>query len=298
MMAVTSGRGIVVVTGTSSGIGRATALRLAREGFHVFASVRKEADGRSLLSEAGGGARITPLLMDVTDGASIAAAAEVVEKAAGADGVAGLVNNAGVGLSAPVEHLPLDQLRSLFEVNVFGQVAVTQAFLPLLRRAKGRIVNIGSVGDRIAIPFGGALCASKAALASLNDALRMELRPWGVHVCLVEPGFIVTPAIDKTLGGIDELIAALPPEGARRYGQTMRDFTRSATKRERSGSPPTVVADAVLRALTEKSPSARYPVGQGARVLTTLPRVLPDSLLDRVRLRMLGLPRRFGALER
>ena len=281
------------MTGASSGIGRATALRLVQEGFDVFAGVRKPSDGAALRREAGD--RLLPVEIEVTDERTIDDALTVLREQVGDRGLDGLVNNAGIGLSMPIEYLPLDQLRHQFEVNVFGQVAVTQAFLPLIRQARGRIVNIGSVGSHLTIPFGGPLCASKYAFASLNDALRLELHPFGIHVCMVEPGAIRTPAVDKTLGDVEAAIDRMPAEGAARYGELFRTFTRRAINREQHGSSPDVVADAVHRALTDRHPQARYPVGKDARLLSTLPRILPDGMLDRIRFRLFGIPSKFGA---
>ncbi len=283
----------VVITGASSGIGRASALVLARRGFRVFAGVRKRKDGEALRAEGGG--TVIPIEIDVTDQTTIVAAAKVVQAQLGDRGLDGLVNNAGIATPAPVEYMSPEVLRRQFEVNVFGQIAVTQTFLPLIRRAGGRIVNVGSVGSHIALPFGGALCGSKAAFTSLNDALRLELRPFGIRVCLIEPAAIATPGVDKMLGDPDAVIRALPAEGADRYGGVLREFMQRGYDRESHGSPPEVVAEAVLTALTARRPRVRYPVGAGVRVMETLSRILPDRLLDQVRLRMLGMPTRFGS---
>jgi NAD(P)-dependent dehydrogenase (short-subunit alcohol dehydrogenase family) len=282
----------VFITGASSGIGRAAVAEMRRAGFLVFAAVRKQEDGDGLRAEHG--ADVVPVVMDVTDGPSIAAAAEAVARRLGDRGLDGLVNNAGIGTSLPLEYAPLEVLRHEFEVNVFGQVAVTQAFLPLLRKARGRIVNTGSVGSHLTIPFGGLLCASKYALHSLTDALRLELHPFGIHVALIEPGSIYTPGVEKTLGSVEDTIRRLPPEGAARYGDMLRRFTRRAYERERRGSPPEVVARAIHHALTARRPRVRYPVGEHARMLVTMPRLLPDRLLDRIRFRLFGLSPRFG----
>lgn len=276
----------VVITGTSSGIGRASALRMARAGFRVFAGVRAERDARSLRAEHDG---IVPIEIDVSDAPSIAAAARRLE--AETAGLDGLVNNAGIGLSAPMEYVALDVVRRQFEVNVFGQLAVTQALLPLIRRARGRIVNMGSVGGHIAIPFGGVLCGCKSALRAMNDALRLELRPFGIRVCLIEPGAIATPAVDKTLGDVERTLEELPPEGRARYAVMLREFTRRAYEREQHGSPPEVVAEAVHHALTAARPDSHYLVGKDARLLATLPRLLPDRWLDQLRIRLFGMPR-------
>jgi NAD(P)-dependent dehydrogenase (short-subunit alcohol dehydrogenase family) len=273
----------VVITGTSSGIGRACARRLAGEGFRVFAGVRKTAD-------APAGPGIVPVAIDVADAGSVGAAVETVRSQLGGRGLDGLVNNAGIGLSIPMEYVSLEVVRRHFEVNVFGQLAVTQAFLPLLREARGRIVNMGSVGGRISMPFGGVLCAAKSALASMNDALRLELHPFGIQVSLIEPAAIRTPAADKTLGNIEATIAALPPEGAARYGAMLREFTKRAFERESSGSPPEVVATAVHHALTAERPQTHYPVGKHSRFLSLAPRVLPQRVLDRLRWRLFGIP--------
>ena len=172
--------GHVVVTGSSSGIGRATALYLEQLGFRVIATVRSEQDGQALCSEASGG--IIPLLMDVTDQASIERAKGQVSQAVGDSGLAGLVNNAGIGFVSPLEFAPLDELRRLFEVNVFGLLAVTQAFLPLLRQGRGRVVNISSTASIMVAPFHGPYSASKFAVNGLSDALRLELKPLDVQV--------------------------------------------------------------------------------------------------------------------
>jgi len=291
-MTSTASERTVVVTGASSGIGRASALLLAREGFRVFAGVRTRQDGASLRAE--GGEAVEPLEIDVTKGATVRAAAEMLTARLAERGLSGLVNNAGIAMTAPVEYVSEESLRRQFDVNVFGQIAVTQAFLPLIRAARGRVVNIGSVGAHLTIPFGGVLCASKAAFSALSDALRLELHPFGIHVSLIEPGAIKTPAVDKTLGSIDGAVDALPPEGIARYGDMMREFMRRAYAREANGSPPEVVARAVLDALTSERPRLRYPVGVHARKLAALPRILPERVLDRVRLRLFGMPTSFG----
>jgi NAD(P)-dependent dehydrogenase (short-subunit alcohol dehydrogenase family) len=287
------GRGTVVVTGASSGIGGACAFKLASSGFRVFAGVRKEEDARALEDAATGS--LTPLFLDVTDPDSVASAAETVEEAVGEVGLIGLVNNAGIGEAWPIEYVPLDEFRRQFEVNVFGHLAVTQAFLPLIRAATGRIINVGSVGGRITMPFGGTLSAPRHALVAVNDALRMELYPWGIHVALIEGGSISTRAVDKLEAGAERTIEELPTAGRARYADAYRTAVDRAVARTRAGSSPKVVADAVFRALTDHTPRTRYPVGADTRVLLTLSKVLPDRLLDRVRFRVFGLQGKFGA---
>src|SRR5688500_9161604 len=188
-MADLTGRGAVVITGASTGIGRACAIDLDGRGFRVFAGVRKDEDGERLRSER---PSIEPLRIDVTDAGEIAAARDRVGEEVGERGLAGLVNNAGIAVPGPLEHLPLDEIRRQLEVNVLGQIAVTQAFLPLLRTARGRIVNIGSIGGRVALPLLGPYAGSKHAMEGISDSLRRELRPWGIEVSLVRPGPIAT----------------------------------------------------------------------------------------------------------
>ena len=277
----------VVITGASSGIGRATALRLSRNGWRVIGAVRKESDAQTIRWETKG--RIDTILLDVTDRESIdRAAGEVGERLSGR-GLDGLFNNAGIGTTAPVEYTPLDKVREIFEVNLFGQIAMIQAFLPLIRKAKGRIINNGSVGDHITPPFGGPLASVKAAFASISAALRLELRPQGIEVCLIEPGSINTPAVEKTLGGVEQTIAALPPEGAALYGEAMRRMARTFARNEHAGSPPEAVAAVVERALNDRHPRTRYPAGKDSIKLALLARFLPEKLLDIAILRTFGL---------
>ncbi len=284
----------VVVTGASSGIGRAAAMKLARSGFRVFAGVRKEEDAEAL-EEAAPARSLKPLFIDVTDEHLIASAASTVEEAVGGEGIAGLVNNAGIGEAWPLEYVPLEEFRRQFEVNVFGHLAVTQAFLPLIRAATGRIVIVGSVGGRITMPFGGTLSAPRRALVAVNDALRMELYPWGIHVVLIEGGSISTSAVDKLEAAAEATMEGLPAAGRARYADSYRTAVAHAVARTRAGSPPELVADAIFRALTEPTPKTRYPVGADARVLLALSEVLPDRLLDRLRFRIFGLQGKFDA---
>jgi NAD(P)-dependent dehydrogenase (short-subunit alcohol dehydrogenase family) len=287
----TSEQRVVVITGASSGIGKACASRMIQAGWFVLAGVRKSIDAQKLKQEFGN--NVLPLMIDVEDGASITAAASQAQAEIDARGLHGLVNVAGIGTTSPVEYIRSADLQKMFTVNVFGQLAVTQAFLPFIREVRGRIVNISSVGAHLAIPFGGLLNATKAAFGMLSDAMRLELRPFGIRVSVVEPGAIKTPAVEKTLGNPEGVIQALPPEGAERYGAMLREFTKRAYSREMHGSPPEVVARAVHHALTAKRPRIRYVVGKDARLLATLPKVVPEALFDRLRLRLFGMPSEF-----
>ena len=277
----------IVITGASSGIGRAAALRLARHGWRVFAGVRKDSDAQALAAEAQG--RLEPMLFEITDRASITRAAREVAGRLGGGGLDALFNNAGVGITSPVEYTSIEQLREIFEINLFGQITTIQAFLPLLRAAKGRILNNGSVGDHLAPPFIGPLASSKAAFASMSAALRLELRAQGIRVSVLEPGAINTPAVEKTLGGVERTIAGLPPEGAALYAEPMRRVARTFVEKEHAGSPPEAVAEVVERALNDRSPRTRYPAGKDSRRLALLARFLPEKLLDVAILRTFGL---------
>jgi NAD(P)-dependent dehydrogenase (short-subunit alcohol dehydrogenase family) len=196
----------------------------------------------------------------------------------------------------PVEYITEDDLLEIFNINVFGQIAVTRAFLPLLRTARGRIVNISSVGAHIAIPFGSLINATKSAFGILNDTLRLELHPFGIHVSVVEPGAIKTPAVEKTVGDVEAVIRSLPPKGVAQYGNMLRDFARRAYEREMNGSSPDVVAQAIQHALTAKRPRTRYRVGKHATLLATLAEFLPDRLLDTIRFRIAGMPTEFNSM--
>lgn len=262
-----------MISGASSGIGEACALHLDRLGWRVFAGVRREEDGEALREKASD--RLAPLPLDVTDAASIAEAQHTVAEAVGPGGLDGLVNNAGIPLGGPLEYVPLEQLRYLMEVNFLGLVAVTQAFLPLLRTAGGRIVNMSSIGGRIAMPFVGPYAASKYALEAASDSWRVELRPWGIDVSIIEPGSVETPIWDKTWAAVDDVLSSATEEAIELYGPVV-------DLRERLGAnsmPVEMVCRSVEHALTAKRPKARYLLGREAR-LTVLLRFFPVRLRD------------------
>jgi NAD(P)-dependent dehydrogenase (short-subunit alcohol dehydrogenase family) len=285
---------VVVITGASSGIGRACVSCMFQSGWRVFATVRKARDGDQLRSDFG--TSVTPVTMEVTTRASVIAGAEQVASQLQDSGLDGLVNVAGIGRVRPVEYMSEGDLQEIFETNVFGQIAVTQAFLPLLRTARGRIVNISSVGAHIAIPFASLINATKSAFGIFNDTLRLELHPFGIHVAVIEPGAIKTPAVEKTLGDVEAVIRSLPPKGATQYGDMLREFARRAYEREMNGSSPYVVAQAIQDALTAKRPRTRYRVGKHATLLATLGAMLPDRLLDTIRFRITGIRSEFGSV--
>ncbi len=279
-------RGNVVVTGTSTGIGRAAALRLASEGFSVFAGVRREEDGHALRNDAGGS--VEPLLLDVTSAESIAAAASRIGDATGG-GLAGLVNNAGVAVAGPLEALPIEDFRHQIEVNLIGQVAVTQAMLPMVRAAKGRIVLISSIGGRLATPFMGAYHAAKFGLEAVGDSLRQELAPFGIEVVVVEPGTISTPIWNKGADRAKEAREHLAPDAEDLYGASLDQVEKVARRSNERGIPPEKVADIVLRALITSRPRTRYQVGLDAKVGTRIRRLAGDRLMDRLIARATGL---------
>ncbi|MDZ4859914.1 MAG: SDR family oxidoreductase [Candidatus Hydrogenedentes bacterium] len=273
----THSRGAVVITGASTGIGAACALHLDRIGFRVFAGVRKDSDGDALKSQASD--RFTAIYLDVCDAASIISARDTVKATTGESGLAGLVNNAGISINAPLEFVPLDKLRQQLEVNVIGQIAVTQAFLEPLRASHGRIVNIGSTSGRLSIPMGGPYCASKFAMEALTDSLRMELRPWGIEVALVQPGAIDTPIWEKSVAAGNALLDSLPPRMMELYAPLVAMIKKGASQTAKSAVPAQVVADAVAHALTAAKPKTRYLVGKDARIQMLLAK-LPDRWRD------------------
>jgi NAD(P)-dependent dehydrogenase (short-subunit alcohol dehydrogenase family) len=267
----------VLVTGASTGIGRATALHLVDHGFDVLAGVRTDAAATALADESGG--RVRPVLLDVTDPDAVKAAAEVVTTTTDGRGLAGLVNNAGIPAAGPLELLPMNRIREVIETNVLGQVAVTQAVLPLLRRARGRIVFMSSLSGQVAMPFLGPYAASKHAIEALADSWRRELAPHGVRVALIEPGNIATPIWDKGLdpARLDEL----GPQADRLYGPGLAFALAQGRHAADTAIPAERVARVVRRALTASRPRARYVVGTDAQVVTRLGRHAP-RLLDRV----------------
>jgi NAD(P)-dependent dehydrogenase (short-subunit alcohol dehydrogenase family) len=253
----------VLVTGASSGIGAACAERLTTKGWKVFACVREQG-----AAPAG----TTELVLDVTDGGAIARAAEAVGERLG-----GLVDNAGIAVACPLEYLPLDELRRQLEVNVVGQLAVTQALLPAIRAARGRVVLIGSIAGTSALPFLGPYAISKFSLEALADSLRVELEPDGVHVSIVRPGTIDTPIWSKP----QPLADTLPPEAIERYGARIASMRSVAAARAKNAAPAGAVVDAIEHALTDERPKTRYRVGRDAHIRAAIEK-LPDRLRDRV----------------
>ncbi len=281
-------RGAVVVTGTSTGTGAATAIHLAEQGFHVFAGVRREADGEALQAQTS--AMLRPLIIDVTDGKTIAAAAAAVTDVVGDRGLAGLVNNAGIAKPAPIELQPMADFRMQLEVNLFGPVAMVQAFLPLIRQGGGRIVNVGSIGGLLVLPLNGAYSASKFGIRAISDALRLELRQWNIHVSLIEVAPVKTAIFGKTYAELDGLEKRLGETGYRLYEEQVAAVRRATEKAAADADPPLVIAKAIAHALTSDKPKTRYLVGHGGKGVAVAA-ALPDRARDKALARELGLPK-------
>ncbi|UJW28355.1 SDR family oxidoreductase [Saccharothrix sp. AJ9571] len=267
----------VVVTGASTGIGAATARELARRGFHVLAGVRRDRDADALRADG-----IEPVILDVTEPDHIARLAARFDDGSRTGALRALVNNAAIQLNAPVETLPLSQWRRQFEVNLFGQIAVTQALLPALLRHSGRVINISSVGGRIAMPAYGPYAGTKFALEAVSDSLRRELAPLGVHVVVIEPGAVRTQMASRVAATANELAAAMSPEQRDRYGKLIQATNAHSAAHAPNGRPPEDAARVIAKAVTAAKPRTRYTVGRDAALITRLTRVLPDRVLDRV----------------
>jgi NAD(P)-dependent dehydrogenase (short-subunit alcohol dehydrogenase family) len=264
----------VIISGASTGIGRACALHMDKLGWRVFAGVRSQADADSLRKEAS--AALRPLFLDVTDAKSIGEAQALVSKAVGAEGVTGLVNNAGIAYGGPVELLDLDQMRRGFEVNFFGLIAVTQAFLPLLRLGGGRIVNMSSISGMVASPYLSPYSTSKWAMEALSDILRVELHQWNIKVSVVQPGAIDTPIWSKGLETANQILEKAPSELMRLYIPETDSWKAGLRPH---GIPAEHVAKAVAHALTSARPKTRYAIGVQGK-LVSLFRRLPDGVRD------------------
>jgi NAD(P)-dependent dehydrogenase (short-subunit alcohol dehydrogenase family) len=280
--------GAVVVTGASTGIGRATALLLDERGYRVFAGVRKEADAGELRRR--GSDRLSPVMLDVTKGEQIESVREEVAASVGTGGLAGIVNNAGVGGGGPIEFMPLDELRRTLEVNLIGQVAVTQPFIPLIRKAKGTIVFIASIGGRVASPFMSPYNTSKFGIEALGESLRHELRPWEIDVVVVEPGSIDTEIWTKGNEQVRERVDELPEDARRLYGRQLTRFAEVLNETASRGIPPEKVAEVIHTAIASDSPRHRYLVGTDAKIAARLKGTLPDRTFSKLAARQAKMP--------
>ena len=271
----------VLITGASRGIGRATAIKLAADGWTVYAGVRSESDGKDLAAAAG--SNLAPLVLDITDADHLAALAGQLGGHLDA-----VVNNAGFALDGPVETLALDDLRRQYEVNVVGHVGVTQAVLPLLRQSRGRIVFVSSLSGRISTPLTGAYNSSKFAIEALADALRVELRRWKLPVVLVEPGPVATDMWSGALEQHEATLAALSPAHRELYGQTFENARKTLAFMQKQAVPVEKVSSAIEKALTARRPKARYQVDVGSRVQLAATGMTPTRVLDSILGRAMG----------
>jgi NAD(P)-dependent dehydrogenase (short-subunit alcohol dehydrogenase family) len=277
----------VLITGASTGIGRATALRLDSAGWKVFAGVRREEDAAALAKVASD--RLLPLILDVTEAEQIAAAARRIDaETEGGGGLDGLVNNAGAAFPSPLETMPIEDFRRQVEVNLTGQVAVTQAMLPAIRAARGRIVFISSIGGLIAFPMTGAYHAAKFGIEAVGDVFRRELRPWGITVSIVEPGSIDTPIWERGERSADE-VGGRSPQRQALYGGAVERYRKVVKATAERGIPPQKVAKAIEHALDSSRPRSRYLVGLDAKVQARLRALLPTPILDRIIARAMNL---------
>ena len=268
---------MVVVTGTSSGIGRATAEQLAAEGFHVLAGVRRQEDADKIKQN-----NIEPVILDITAIDTLRALAERVEQDPLGRPLRAVVNNAGIAVNAPLEMVPLDEFRRQIEVSVIGQVAVIQALTPALLKSGGRVVNIGSVGGKISMPGFGIYSAAKYAMEAINDSLRREMSSFGLKVIMITPGGVSTSLSEKGVTTADRLSKLMTPDQHRRHDRLFDAVKAQAESWATSGIPPKRVAEVVSRAIHASNPRTRYTAGRDSALLTRLVRILPDKLLDRM----------------
>ena len=268
---------IAVITGASTGMGAATAHELARRGFHVLAGVRRDRDADAIR-----GPGIEPLIVDITNADHIRALATRVDGDPQGRAVRALVNNAAIAVNAPVEAFAIDAWRRLFEVNLFGHIAVTQTLLPALIRSRGRVVNISSVGGKIAMATYGPYAGTKFALEAVSDSLRRELAPSGVGVVVVEPGAVRTEMAGRAIATAHELASTMRPEQSQRYGGLVQAITAQTASFTEAGLSADVAARVIAKAVTARKPRTRYTIGRDAALLTLLARILPDRILDRV----------------
>jgi NAD(P)-dependent dehydrogenase (short-subunit alcohol dehydrogenase family) len=274
----------ILVTGASTGIGRACALHLSDAGHRVFAGVRKEEDAKSL--REAGNSLLEPVFVDVTRAEEVEALADLIAQEVG--GLQGIVNNAGVARGGPVEYLPVEQWRDQFEVNVLGQLTVTRAMLPLIRQGQGRVVFMGSMGGKVATMMMGPYCTSKFAIEAIGEVLRQELHPWGIAVSVIEPGAVKTEIWEKGRETADQLERELPREAVERYAPHISTIRRLIEMQDKQGIGPEKVAAAVEHALFNSRPKTRYRVGLDAQIQSALVRFLPDRAREALIRRITG----------
>ncbi|BBX99814.1 short-chain dehydrogenase [Mycobacterium seoulense] len=268
---------LIVVTGASTGMGAATARELARNGFHVLAGVRRDADADALRAE-----RIEPHILDITVESDVAAIADRVANDPLHRPLRALINNAGIAINAPVETLPLEQWRRQFEVNLFGHIAMTQALLPALLLSSGTVVNISSVGGKVVLPTYGAYAGSKFALEAVSDALRREVSDFGIQVVVVEPGAVKTEMAERGIATAEALMANMTAAQLARYDALAAAVTAQARSFGEDGVSAEHAAKVIVKAATASRPRTRYTIGRDAAILLRISRVVSDRVLDRI----------------
>jgi NAD(P)-dependent dehydrogenase (short-subunit alcohol dehydrogenase family) len=279
------GQSAVLISGASTGIGQYCALRLAQSGFQVFAGYRQPEAQEALRALH---SAIYPIRLDITSEQSIILAFEHIQNHLQGKPFQGLINNAGIVVGGPLESISTERWREQLEVNLIGHIAVTQAFLPLLRESRGRIISMGSVAGIQTLPFVSPYSVSKFGLGVISDALRVELQPWGIQVALIEPGSVQTPIWEKSRLALETELENWTPELKKLYGPAMRQVEEASLRSSIKGVSPQKVANAVLHALTAKHPKTRYPIGSDAQLRRYFS-WLPDQLKDWIILRKLGL---------
>lgn len=287
-------RKTVIVTGASSGVGKACTELLVKNGFNVLACVRQFEHGEQLKQINSD--LVHPLIVDLEDQKTIESATHQVKSFVGDDLVDGLVNCAGTIYSGPIEFFPRELWFKQYDVNLIGTMALTAAFLPMIKRKTGRIVNIGAVGGGLALPFFGAIASAKIAFQAANDCLRRELYPWGIHVIIIEPGGINTPANQKMRDTVADYLKTGKKEGVKKYGKSMDSFTNWAYEKHINNLQPIQIAETVLKALTIKNPKTRYRRGIDSWGAVLAKWILPDRVLDWIILKVAFLPTKFGKL--
>lgn len=275
---------LIVVTGASTGIGRATAVQLAGEGFHILAGVRRQIDAESLAREA---TNIEPIILDITDDSHIQALAHRISVDPARRPLHALVNNAGIAVDAPIEVLPMAEWKRQFDVAVFGQIAITQALLPALVASRGRIVNVGSILSIVAMPSSGPYSGAKAAMDAISDALRREVAEFGVEVIVIVPGVVRSQLSERGLATAGRIAEQMTAAQAARYANLVESHVAQAKSYAQTGIPAEAAAKIISRAIGAARPRTRYTVGRDAALLTRLARVLPDRILDRILRRQL-----------
>lgn len=276
----TGRRELIVVTGASTGMGAATARELAHRGFHVLAGVRREVDADALRAEG-----IEPHILDITVESDVAAIADCVAR--DTRPLRALVNNAGIAVNAPVEALPLDGWRRQFDVNLFGHVAMIQALMPSLLRSSGTVVNISSIGGKVALPTYSAYAGSKFAMEALSDSLRREVKDFGIRVVVIEPGAVKTEMASRGIATADRLKDEMSADQLDRYGNLIDAMSSLARSFDTDGVPADRAAKVIANAATAARPRTRYTIGRDAAILARVSRVVSDRILDRVVSRVL-----------